>query len=47
MSKIASMLGLNQDKTIHKDLPRSFYIQEAVKRGDGDLSKDGALIVKK
>lgn len=46
MSQILTILGLKEDKIIHKDLPRSFYIQEAVRRGDGNLSKDGALLVK-
>ncbi|MEE3077915.1 MAG: phosphoenolpyruvate carboxykinase (ATP) [Bdellovibrionota bacterium] len=41
-------LGLNLDRAprqIFKDNPRSFYVQETVKRGIGTLTKDGALVV--
>ena len=41
-------LGLNLDRAprqIFKDNPRSFYVQETVRRGIGTLSKDGSLVV--
>lgn len=45
MDKFYSDLGLHQSITLHQNLPKSFYVQEAVKKGFGRLSKDGALIV--
>ncbi|MCO4753666.1 MAG: phosphoenolpyruvate carboxykinase (ATP), partial [Bacteriovoracaceae bacterium] len=46
MSEVIKRLGLKESISIHKDCHRSFYIQEAIKKGHGELSKDGALIVK-
>ena len=43
MHKFCEDLGLKN--TIHFNQPRSFYIEQAVKKGHGSLSKDGALVV--
>lgn len=45
MQKILSDLGINSAINTHYNRPRNFYIQEAIKKGYGQLSKDGALIV--
>jgi phosphoenolpyruvate carboxykinase (ATP) len=45
VDKFYSDLGLNKDINYFINMPRSFYIQEAVKKGYGKLSKDGALVV--
>ena len=45
MMDLAKMIGLPENIQIHYNNPRSFYIQEAVKKGQGALSKDGALLV--
>lgn len=45
MDKFYQDQGLSADITFHSDMPRSFYIQEAVRKGYGKLSKDGSLIV--
>lgn len=46
MSAIAQKLGLPENTVLYYNRPRSFYIQEAVRKGQGSLSKDGALLVK-
>ncbi len=49
MSNFYENIGIKTDRkpnTIHMDMPRSFYVQETVKRGIGSLTKDGALVVK-
>ena len=45
MKELAQKYGINSDKTFYYNRPRSFYIQSAVNKGYGKLSKDGALIV--
>jgi len=37
--------GIKTDTTLHYNRPKSFYIQSAIEKGFGKLSKDGALIV--
>lgn len=41
----AKKYGINPDMKLHYNMPKSFYIQTAVRKGYGKLSKDGALIV--
>jgi phosphoenolpyruvate carboxykinase (ATP) len=45
VDKIYTNLGLNSEINFYVNMPRSFYIQESVKKGQGKLSSDGALIV--
>ena len=45
MTTFVKELGLPEEISYHINRPTSFYIQEAVKRGYGKLSKDGALLV--
>lgn len=45
MDKIYTNLGLNSEINFYVNMPRSFYIQETVKKRHGKLSEDGALIV--
>lgn len=45
MDAIAQRLGLNENISFYYNRPRSFHIQEAVRKGHGTLSKDGALLV--
>lgn len=45
MTTFYSDLGLSSEINYYVNRPRSFYIQETIKRGYGRLSKDGALIV--
>ena len=45
MRKFLSELGFSESIAYQYNKPRSFYIQRAVERSQGKLSKDGALIV--
>lgn len=45
MENFYQELGLTGDIKFYYNRPRSFYIQKAVERQQGKLSKDGALIV--
>jgi phosphoenolpyruvate carboxykinase (ATP) len=45
MKDFFTKLGLPEEINYNYNRPRSFYIQEAIRRGYGRLSKDGALIV--
>lgn len=45
MRELLEKAGISEDVSIYYNRPRSFYIQEAVRRGYGKLSKDGALLV--
>ena len=45
MDKFYRDLGIPSETNLYINRPRSFYIQETVRRGYGRLSKDGALIV--
>lgn len=45
MDKFYSDLGLKNTLNIHLNMPSSFYIQEAVHKGYGKLTKDGACLV--
>jgi phosphoenolpyruvate carboxykinase (ATP) len=45
MRQFLSSLGINDSVAIQYNKPRSFYIQRAIERSQGKLSKDGALIV--
>ena len=46
MNEFLSSLNIEtKNKDIHFNMPNSFYIEEALKRGIGKLSKDGALAV--
>lgn len=38
-------VGISSDINVYYNRPRSFYIQETIRRGYGKLSKDGALLV--
>jgi phosphoenolpyruvate carboxykinase (ATP) len=49
MTDFYKNLGINMDRgsfQIYKDSARSFLVQETVRRGIGQLTKDGALVVK-
>lgn len=46
MVEIAKKAGLPENATLYYNRPRSFYIQETIRKGHGSLSKDGALLVK-
>lgn len=45
MKDFLTDLGIPEEVNINFNRPRSFYIQETIRRGYGKLSKDGALIV--
>ena len=45
MSKFYQKLGLSEEINYYVNRPRSFYIQEAVRRGYARLSIDGSLLV--
>ncbi len=48
MSNFYESIGIKTERaprTVHMDMPRSFYIQETVKRGIGRLTKDGSVVV--
>ena len=45
MKEFFTKLGLPEEINFYYNRPRSFYIQETIRRGYGRLSKDGALIV--
>jgi|LULF01.1.fsa_nt_gb phosphoenolpyruvate carboxykinase (ATP) len=45
MNDFYTELGIPAETNLYINRPRSFYIQEAIRRGYGKLSKDGALIV--
>lgn len=45
MGNFYSDLGLKDTITLHTNMPKSFYVQEAVRKGQGELTKDGALVV--
>lgn len=38
-------LGLNTENTFHFNQPNNFYIEETIKMGLGQLTKDGSLVV--
>lgn len=45
MTKFYEELGLPEEINYYVNRPRSFYIQETIRRGYGRLSKEGALLV--
>ena len=45
MTAFYQELGIPKETNLYINRPRSFYIQETIRRGYGRLSKDGALIV--
>lgn len=45
MTTFYQELGLPEEINYYVNRPRSFYIQETIRRGYGRLSKDGALLV--
>lgn len=45
MDKFYFELGLNNQVNYFFNMPRSFYVQQTVNKGQGKLSKDGALVV--
>lgn len=45
MDKFYTEMGLNGSINVHSNMPSSFLIQETVKRGLGQLTKDGACLI--